>query len=290
MNWNWQHKDWPDFRFDLAQTASLEAQFLLQSGHMLGVSGHLSVDDRNQIRIELLSDEALLTSRIEGEILDRDSLQSSIQKQLGLKNDSRKVSAAEEGISELLIDAYQNFDQPFTRDRMLAWHSALMKGRRDIDVGKFRSGGDPMRVVSGPIHDPIVHFEAPPAAQVPQEIDRFFDWWEGPGSKLPCLARSSVAHIFFESIHPFEDGNGRLARAITDMALSQDEGQPMRLFSLSAQILRERTGYYAMLERTQRGGIDVGEWLAWFLEQVEASATAAEQIVAGKAGTIVGNG
>ena len=266
MNWNWQHKDWPDFRFDLAQTASLEAQFLLQSGHMLGVSGHLSVDDRNQIRIELLSDEALLTSRIEGEILDRDSLQSSIQKQLGLKNDSRKVSAAEEGISELLIDAYQNFDQPFTRDRMLAWHSALMKGRRDIDVGKFRSGGDPMRVVSGPIHDPIVHFEAPPAAQVPKEIERFFDWWEGPGSKLPCLAGSSVAHIFFESIHPFEDGNGRIGRALSELLVSQAIGQPI-ILALSQVIESNRRAYYDGLAAASRS-LDIGQWVAYFSKAI----------------------
>ncbi|MGB6222979.1 Fic family protein [Haloferula sp.] len=262
MEWNWQRQDWPNFRFDLAATESLEKQFLLQSGKLLGASCHLSDEDQDQIRVQLLSDEALLTSRIEGEILDRASLQSSLQRQLGLSADSRRVSPAERGVSELVVDGYRGFDQELTLERILKWHRLLMQGRGDIEVGAFRSGGDPMRIVSGPIHDPRVHYEAPPAADVIREMQGFMNWWNGVGRSLPCLARASVAHLYFESIHPFEDGNGRIGRALSELAVSQSIGKPV-ILSLSRVIDSKRTAYYDALARGSRTLV-IDDWVAYF--------------------------
>ncbi len=266
MQWNWQHAEWPEFRFDPAATEALERDFLMKSGSLLGASRHLSDDDRDQIRVQLLSDEALLTSRIEGELLDRDSLQSSIQRQLGLKADQRQVGPAERGIAELLIDAYRRFDQPLDAARLCRWHGMLMQGRRDIEVGAFRRGGDPMRIVSGPIHDPHVHYEAPPAARVPAEIESFFVWWTGPGGALPCLARASLAHLHFESIHPFEDGNGRIGRALSELAVSQSLGQPV-ILALSRVIDADRGRYYDELARASRS-LEAGPWIAYFSDAI----------------------
>ncbi len=262
MQWNWQQRAWPDFRFDLAVTEPLERKFLLKSGELLGAASHLTDEDHDQIRVQLLSDEALLTSRIEGEMLDRDSLQSSLQRQLGLKADARRVSPAERGIAELLVDVHRHFDQPLTLVRLLKWHALIMQGRPDIEVGTFRSGGDPMQVMSGPIHNPSVHYEAPPAARVPKEMRGFIDWWMRKGEPLPCLARASVAHLYFESIHPFEDGNGRIGRAISELAVSQSLGQPV-ILSLSKVIEADRAAYYDGLTRASRS-LDIGGWVEYF--------------------------
>lgn len=262
MQWNWQHEAWPDFEFDLAATESIEREFLVQSGRLLGAAGHLADEDRDQIRVQLLSDEALRTSRIEGEMLDRDSLQSSLQHQLGLGMDGRKIPPAERGISELLVDGYRRFDQALTEERLLQWHAMLMRGRRDIEVGVFRSGGDPMRVVSGPIHAPTVHYEAPPAARVPGEIERFMEWWHGKGTSLPCLARASVAHLYFESIHPFEDGNGRIGRAISELSVSQSLQRPV-ILALSRVIENSRKDYYDGLARASRS-LRIDPWVRYF--------------------------
>jgi Fic family protein len=228
----------------------------------LGAASHLADGDHDQIRVQLLSDEALLTSRIEGEILDRNSLQSSLQRQLGLKSDARRVLPAERGIAELLVDVYRHFERPLTLARILDWHASMMQGRQDIEVGAFRSGGDPMQVVSGPIHNPSVHYEAPPAASVPHEMEGFIDWWMRDGGALPCLARASVAHLYFESIHPFEDGNGRIGRAISELAVSQSLGQPV-ILSLSKVIEADRSAYYDGLARASCS-LDIGSWVDYF--------------------------
>jgi len=284
MKWNWQQGGWPKFQFDLAATASLEREFLLKSGALLCAAAHLPDEDHDQIRVQLLSDEALLTSRIEGEELDRDSLQSSLQRQLGLKADPCRVSSAERGISELLVDAYRNFDQPLSLERLLKWHALMMQGRQDIEVGSFRSGGDPMQVVSGPMHNPRVHYEAPPAARIRQEMEGFIDWWERTSESLPCLARASVAHLYFESIHPFEDGNGRIGRAISELAVSQALGQPL-ILSLSKVIEADRAAYYDGLARASRS-LEIDRWVEYFsstiLEAQETSLLSVEFLI-GKA-------
>jgi Fic family protein len=190
---------------------------------------------------------------------------------------------AVDGLIDVLLDATRQHAAPLTIERLFGWQAALFptgySGLHAIRPGELR-GTEPMQVVSGGVGKEKIHFVAPPREGLDAEADRFLAWFNKPPAGLDGLVRAGLAHLWFVTLHPFADGNGRLARAITDMALSQDEHQPMRLFSLAAQILRQRESYYDTLERTQRGGLEVTEWLAWFLEQVEAAATAAEHTVA----------
>lgn len=267
MRWNWQQDDWPNFRFDAEGLAPLEARFLRQGGVVIGSVQHLGEDDRGVLTVEIISAEALKTSEIEGEILDRDSLQSSIRRQFGLVTDHRRVGPAEQGIAELMVDLYRTCDGPLSDAQLFRWHETLMQGRRDIkDVGRYRTHAEPMQIVSGPVHAPKVHFEAPPSGQVPGEMAAFCAWFNetGPGGKqpMPALARAGIAHLYFESIHPFEDGNGRIGRAISEKALAQGLGQPS-LTALSVMIERKRKEYYKALELAHAEN-EITEWLSWF--------------------------
>ena len=261
--WNWQQSEWPDFTYDETALRSLELAFVHQSGVHVGAFSHLGSEDREQVRAELLSDEALLTSRIEGEFLDRDSLQSSIRREFGLQGDSRKASPAEKGISELVVDVYRNFGEPLTDGLLFRWHDMVARGRWDLrTVGSYRNHDEPMRIVSGPSHDPVVHFEAPPSGLVPEEMGRFIAWFNDSMAQLPGLARSGIAHLWFESIHPFEDGNGRIGRAIAEKSLSQSLGQPT-LIALSSVLEKNRRNYYDALGRASRS-IEITGWLEYF--------------------------
>jgi Fic family protein len=269
MRWNWQKPDWPHFRWDASRIAAAEEQFLKGAGTIVGVVKHLNENEHGRLVIEAMSHEAVTTSKIEGEILDRASVQSSIQRQLGLVADKRRVAPAEEGVAEVMVDLYGTFLRPASAEMLFRWHRAVTLGRRDLaDIGRFRRGKEPMQVVSGRIGSPKVNFEAPPAERVPAEMRRFLDWFNrtGPaGAKpLPAIARAGVAHLYFESIHPFEDGNGRIGRAIAEKALAQSTGRPA-LSGLSAVILARRKGYYDALERANKKN-EVTDWLAWFAE------------------------
>lgn len=271
MTWNWQRPDWPRFRFDEAALRPLEAQFLTQGGIVIGAARHISASERHQLAVEIMSSEAQKTAEIEGEMLDRDSLQSSIQRQFGLKTDQRRVSPAEQGIAEMMVELYRGFDTALDHDLLFRWHGLLMQGRTDLhDIGAYRTHAEAMQIVSGPVYDPNVHFEAPPSAQVRKEMEAFCTWFEarkpnGP-APLPTLARAGIAHLYFESIHPFEDGNGRIGRAIAEMALAQGLGEPS-LTALSLTIERRRKAYYAALEQAHRDN-EVTEWLQWFADTV----------------------
>lgn len=261
--WNWQLPDWPDFRYDEPRLRPLEAEFLRRSGVHVGSFSHLDPHDQESLKAELLSDEALLTSKIEGELLNRDSLQSSIRRLFGLTSDGRKASPAETGISELQVDVYRNFAGPLTDERLFGWHRMVARGRWDLKtVGQYRQHKEPMRIVSGAIHDPVVHFEAPPSRQVAREMKRFIQWFNCPLQPLAGLARAGIAHLYFESIHPFEDGNGRVGRAIAEMALSQAFGQPT-LIALSIVLESHRRHYYEELGRASRA-IEITGWLEFF--------------------------
>lgn len=266
MTWNWQQSDWPDFTWNRDRLAAAEKEFLLGSGVFLGAIKHLDDADRNHLTVEAMSTEALTTSEIEGEILDRASVQSSIQRQLGLATDKRKVGAAEQGISEMMIHLYKSFSDPLTDDTLFAWHGMLTGGRRDLkDIGRYRTGGEPMQVISGPVGAPKIHFEAPPSSRVPKEMKRFIAWFNrtAPGGKepLPALTRAGVSHLYFECIHPFEDGNGRIGRALAEKALAQSVGQPS-LIALAATILARRARYYDALEDANKVN-EITTWLAW---------------------------
>jgi Fic family protein len=267
MTWNWQRPEWPDFTWNPDLLRRAEEQFLLGGGMFAGTFAHLSADDKDQLVIEALSTEALTTSEIEGEMLDRQSVQSSIRRQLGLAADQRRVKPAEQGIAEMTVDLYRSFNEPLSDDVLFAWHGMLMNGRRDIrNIGGYRTHDEPMQVVSGAIHDPKVHFEAPPSAVVPREMKQFITWFNatapsGP-SPLPALTRAGIAHIYFESIHPFEDGNGRVGRAIAEKALAQGLGHPP-LTILDMTILAKQKAYYEALEHNNTE-IELTEWLRWF--------------------------
>lgn len=261
--WNWQKQDWLDFRWDASRFLQAERRFLIGGGLMVGSVDHLGGEERDRITIELMSAEALTTSEIEGEMLDRVSVQSSIARQLGLATDYRRVQPREHGIAEMTVDAYQNFADPLTEVTLFAWHTMLMNGRTDLgDIGRYRTHADPMQVVSGWLQKPKVHFEAPPSAQVPSEMRHFITWFNESEKELPPLTRAGLAHLYFVSVHPFEDGNGRIGRAVAEKALLQGIGQPM-LLALSPTILARRKTYYEALEAANKSN-EVTGWLTWF--------------------------
>jgi Fic family protein len=271
MAWNWQQPDWLDFSYDAAALEPLEKQFLLHSGEFIGAFKHIGPDDRDMLKIELISDEALKTSAIEGEILDRDSLQSSLRQQFGLSTDNRRVSPAERGIAEMMVALYKSFADPLTHETMFAWHGMIMSGQRSIQViGGYRKHAEPMQVVSGSAHDPTVQFEAPPSARMKKEMDAFVAWFNETAPKgkrpLPALTRAGIVHLYFVSVHPFEDGNGRVGRALAEKSLAQNLGQPS-LIALAYTIERDRKAYYEMLERSNKGN-EITQWLTYFAETI----------------------
>jgi Fic family protein len=229
MTWNWQQPDWPNFTWDKARLALAEQQFLVGGGVLLGTAKHLGEEERTQFTVEAMSTEALTTSEIEGEILDRASVQSSIQRQLGLAADNRRVAPREQGIAEMMVDLYRTFSAPLSEEMIFGWHRMLMSGRRDItDIGRYRTTDEPMQVVSGAISAPKIHFRAPPSERVLCEMTRFLDWFKrsAPGGTepLPALTRAGTTHLYFESIHPFEDGNGRIGRAVAQKVPVIEQG------------------------------------------------------------------
>ena len=267
MVWNWQRAGWPNFSWRPERLAAAEYAFVAGGGVFLGSVKHLGDEDKDELRVEALSAEAVTTSAIEGDILDRASVQSSIRRQLGLAADRRRVGPGEEGVAEMMVDLHRGFDAPLSDDMLFGWHRMVTNVRRDLkDIGRYRRHEDPMQIVSGPIHAPAVHFEAPPSAAVPAEMARFVDWFNrtapGGAEPLPALARSGVAHLYFESIHPFEDGNGRIGRALAEKALAQSLGRPT-LTALATTILAGRKGYYEALERNNTE-LEITDWLAWF--------------------------
>ena len=271
MTWNWQQAGWPTFSYDPAALEPLERQFLLHSGEFFGVFKHVGPDERDSLKIELISDEAVKTSEIEGEVLDRDSVQSSLRHQLGLGPADRLVPPAERGIAEMMVNLYTAFAEPLTHATMFAWHRMLMSGERQIQVvGGYRTHADPMRVVSGSIHDPKVHFEAPPSSTMNDEMDAFIRWFNQTApdgeTPLPPLTRAGLAHLHFVSIHPFEDGNGRIARALAEKSLAQDLRQPS-LIALAYTIEQARKAYYAALERNNKD-LEITDWLVYFGQTV----------------------
>ena len=267
MTWNWQRPDWPKFSWDQSRLRKAEEAFLVGGGVFEGTVRHLKEADREQLTIEAVSSEALTTAAIEGEILDRVSVQSSLRKQLGLDADERRSTPAERGTAEMMVDLHRSFAQPLSHRMLFRWHRILLAGRRDMsDVGHYRTGSKAMQIVSGPVHLLRVHFEAPPASEVPEQMEQFIDWFNRTGpdgaDSLTGLTRVGIAHLYFESIHPFEDGNGRIGRAICQKALSQCLGQPT-LTALAETMLLRRKAYYTALEVASKD-IEITSWVAWF--------------------------
>lgn len=271
MAWNWEQPEWPDFRWNAEILAPLEARFMQQSGVQIGSIRHFDEEASAHVLVDILTSEALKTSEIEGEILNRDSVQASILHHFGMETDHRRIPPAERGISDLLFDLHRNFGEKLTDSMMHRWHIMVTAGRTDLqDVGRYRSQGDPMQVVSGAIHKPKVHFEAPPSDRLEGEMAQFVKWFAttAPNGRtpMPPLTRAGLAHLYFVSIHPYEDGNGRIARALAEKALAQAIGQPT-LLALSHTIQRGRKVYYDALEANNKA-MDVTGWLIYFAETV----------------------
>jgi Fic family protein len=271
MVWNWERPDWPNFTYDPGVMEPLEKQFLLRSGEFIGAFKHIEPEDQGTLKIELISDEAVKTSEIEGAILDRDSVQSSLRQQLGLGTDYQRVPPAERGIAEMMVDLYRNFAATLTDATMFGWHRMLLSGDDSIRVvGGYRTHAEPMQVVSGPVHEAIVHFEAPPSNRVADETERFITWFNdtAPGGRHPlsALTRAGIAHLHFVCVHPFEDGNGRIGRALAEKSLAQNLGQPS-LIALAYTIERKRKGYYAALENNNKQN-EITTWLEYFAHTV----------------------
>jgi Fic family protein len=282
MKWNWEQPDWPLFSYKSAAMEPLERQFQFRAGAFIGACKHIGSDDEDRLRIELISDEAVKTSEIEGEILDRDSVQSSLLHQFGLGPDKPRIRPAERGIAEMMVDLYRGFAAPLSDRTMCRWHRMLLSGNREIAViGAYRKHGDPMQVVSGPLHRRKVHFEAPPSDRVPAAMKAFNAWFNETAPKgrqpLPALTRAGIAHLYFVCIHPFEDGNGRIGRAISEKVLAQNLGQPS-LIALARTIERKRKNYYAALERNNKTN-EISDWLAYFGQTVlDAQASSLERL------------
>ena len=266
----WQHENWPALTWDTGHLATLLGEASREQGRLLGRMQDLGFDLRREAQLNTLTEDVVRSSEIEGEKLDSNQVRSSIAQRLGMDVGGLAPGDRDvDGVVEMMLDATTNYSQPLTSERLFDWHAALFPtGRsrlRKITVGNWRDDrGGPMQVVSGPIGRRKVHYEAPPAARVPEDMDRFLSWFEAPGNIDPLLI-AGLSHLWFVTIHPFDDGNGRIARAIADMALARSERSTQRFYSMSAQIRRQRKDYYTKLERTQKSTLDVTPWQEWFL-------------------------
>ena len=277
----WQADDWPWWRYDLPSLAGALTDVSRAQGLLLGRLADAGLALRDQASLAALTEDVLKTSAIEGEVLHADSVRSSLARRLGV--DIGALLPADrhvEGVVEMTLDATARCAAPLTAARLSGWHAALFptgySGMSRISAGQWRGDADgPMQVVSGPIGRRKVHFEAPPAAALPLEMERFLAWANAPTGE-PALIKAALAHLWFVTLHPFDDGNGRIARAVGDLFLARADGSPQRFYSLSAQIQRERKDYYDALERTQKGELDVTAWLAWFLGALGRAVASAE--------------
>lgn len=287
----WQLAGWPALRYDLAALASPLAGASRAQGRLLGRLSDVGMVLRDQACLVALTEDVLKTSEIEGENLDAQSVRSSIARRLGVDIGAlAPVDRHVDGVVEMVLDATGRCDAPLTMKRLFGWHAALFptgySGLSKIRVGALRDDANgPMQVVSGPVERRRVHFEAPPAGHLETELRNFLDWFNADTGEH-FLLKAGLAHLWFVTLHPFDDGNGRIARAIGDMLIARGDGSPQRFYSLSAQIQRERSDYYAMLERTQKGSLNVTDWLTWFIATLHRALDSAQvtlDVVLGKA-------
>ncbi len=282
----WEQPHWPDWQFDMTSLGGLLAAVRHQQGRLIGRMSALGFGYQDEAELASLTLEVLKTSEIEGESLAVEQVRSSLARQLGIAAAALVPADRHvDGVVDMMLDATRNYRQPLSRERLFAWHGALFptgrSGLRQLRVGCWRNDlTGPMQVVSGAFGREKVHYQAPPATELDQQTDRFFEWFNSEKVGLDPVLKAALAHLWFVTLHPFEDGNGRIARAIGDMALARSEGQSRRFYSLSAQLRKNRSGYYRILEQTQRGCMDVTPWLGWFLENLSLALSGAEDTVA----------
>lgn len=273
--------DWPNFRWDDNLLAGPLAEVRHRQGRLVGRMESLGFRLREESVLSSLTEEVVKSSDIEGERLDREQVRSSVARRLGM--DVAGMVQADrdvEGVVEMMLDATQNYALPLTEERLFGWHASLFPAGRSgmsrIDIGQWRDDASgPMQVVSGPVGRENVHYQAPDASRLPAEMSAFLKWFETDKPVDPVLA-AGVAHLWFVTVHPFDDGNGRIARAIADLALARSENSPQRFYSMSSRIRAERKGYYEILERTHKGDLDITKWLLWFLARLDESFGQAE--------------
>jgi Fic family protein len=265
-----ERPDWPRFHWDQRSLVEKLAAVRHRQGRLLGRMEGLGFNLRQEAVLQTLTEDVLKSSEIEGEKLDSEQVRSSVARRLGMDIGGLKaVDRNVEGVVEMMLDATKNFDQPLTAERLFSWHAAMFptgrSGMNRINVGTWRDDSHgPMQVLSGPIGRERVHYEAPAAARLPSEMSTFLDWFNS-NSEGDWVVKAAISHLWFVTIHPFEDGNGRIARAIADMALARSERSSQRFYSMSAQIRQERSEYYDILEKTQKSTLDVTPWMDWFL-------------------------
>lgn len=282
MHYIHELSDWPKFYWQDNTLASQLAVVRLREGRLIGRMESLGFQLREESVLRTLTEETIKSSEIEGELLDKDQVRSSLARRLGMDVAGMvKADRAVEGVVEMMLDATQNYSQPLTEERLFSWHAALFptgrNGMTPINVGAWREDeSGPMQVVSGPVGREQVHYQAPDARLLPDEMRAFLTWFESKKSIDPVLA-AAIAHLWFVTIHPFDDGNGRIARAITDLALARAENSPQRFYSMSSRIRAERKRYYDILETTQKDSLDITPWLQWFLACLDGAFDHAEE-------------
>ena len=282
----WQRPDWPQWRYDATALVGPLAQLHRAQGELAGRMAHLGLAQRDLATLQVLTQEVITTSAIEGETLNLEAVRSSIARKLGV--DIGALAPADrhvDGVVDMVLDATQQHAQPLTAERLFGWHAALFptgfSGRLRIQVGAWRNdAAGPMQVVSGPVGREKVHFEAPPAHTLSAQTAAFLEWFNA-GPVCDALVHAGLAHLWLVTLHPFDDGNGRISRAVGDMALARAEGAAQRFYSLSAQIQRERKQYYEQLEASQRGTMDVTPWLEWFSACLLRAVQGADDLLAG---------
>ena len=280
----WELSSWPELCWDANRLLTSLALCRKRQGAFLAGVAALGFDtpDSMNAQAEVLIEEVVQTAAIEGEVLDRESVRSSVAVRLGLPIAGlRPTDRPSDGLVQVLLDATLHHDAPLTAKRLKGWHAALFptgySGIHRLTPGKWRTG--PVRVISGPVSKEKLHYEGPPALSLDREMKAFIAWWKLSEGRMDGILRAGLAHFRFVTIHPFEDGNGRLARTLTDMALAQDEAVRARFYSLSAQIMQERQDYYAVLERTQKGNGDITDWLEWFVGSMDRAMIRSEGLL-----------
>ncbi len=278
MIYNWQQPDWTDFKYNISEVMAIIDDFIALVGKVYGMFDRLTKQDQTEITIDFLVNEVIKTSEIEGEYLHRESVKNSIRRNLGFTVDKKLiVDPAAEGMANMMVHVREKFSEPLSEQMLFDWHREMMRGNKlDITIGYWRTHLEPMQIISGSVGREKVHFEAPPSKDVPHEMNKFIEWFNTSEKTITTpLVRSGISHLYFESIHPFQDGNGRIGRAISDKAISQDLGYPV-LFNLSKTVESKRNEYYHNLNTSSKTN-DISQWLKYFIKTVYQSQIEAQQ-------------
>lgn len=279
----WQQNDWPNFMWDDAKLSYKLGRVRSLQGRLVGKMSALGFDLKNSAMLDTLTADITKSSEIEGEILNAEQVRSSVARHLGIEIEGLpEADRYVDGVVQVMIDATQNFMTPLTEERLFNWHAALFptgrSGAYKITVADWRQGSEPMQVISGAMGKERIHYEAPHSDNVPYMMKQFLDW-TNDDRKIDPVIKAAIAHLWFVTIHPFDDGNGRISRTITDLLLARADEMPHRFYSMSAEIRKQRKAYYDILEKTQKGSINITAWLEWFLDCLEAALLSTEQSI-----------